>query len=402
VPTLRTALELIAALATVGSLFFYLLSTLGIIAFLRDRSKLSVPADLPPITILKPLKGVDREMFESFRSHCEQDYPDFQIVFGVSDPSDPAIAVVRQLQAKYPNRAIDLVVCKGILGTNVKVSNLVQMLPFARHELLLVNDSDIRVPRDYLRRVVAPFADPASGHTLGLVTCLYRAAPAPTLGSRLEALGISTDFIPGVLSARFLEKGLHFALGSTLAFRRRDLAAIGGFEILLDYLADDYELGRRIAESGGNNAKRIDLSSAAVDTFLPAYTVGQFVRHQLRWARTIRDARRWGYVGLVFTFGLPWSLLMLIAARGAAWALALFGLTILARFGLAILSESVVLKNLGSEKRNSLAHLFYLLPLRDLLAPFFWIAGFFGNRIHWRGAEFTLKNGRLTSIQPHG
>ncbi len=318
-------------IGTAGSLFFYFLSALSLASFLRDtrkkdkrkedrRKKLQpVPppeSQLPPVSILKPLKGVDPEIWESFCTHCEQDYPQFQLVFGVNDPGDPAVEVVRKLQAKYPNLSIDLVVCDRVLGANIKVSNLVQMLPAARHELLLVNDSDIRVPSDYLRKVITPLADAS----VGLVTCLYRAVACPTLGSRLEALGISTDFVPGVLCARFLEKGLHFGLGSTLAFRRSDLEAIGGFEALLDYLADDYELGRRIAATG----KRVELSAATVDTFLPAYTLRQFFRHQLRWSRTIRDARRWGYTGLLFTFGLPWALLTLLAAHGARWAWLLF------------------------------------------------------------------------------
>ena len=178
------------------------------------------------------MKGVDPEIWESFCSHCEQDYPESQIqmIFGVSDPADPAIEVVRKLQAKYPNLAIELIVCDRILGANIKVSNLAQMLPAARHELLLVNDSDIRVPTDYLRKVIPPLADAFRG--TGDLPLPRRPAARPTLGSRLEALGISTDFVPGVLSAKFLEKGLHFGLGSTLAFRRRDLAAIGGFEAL--------------------------------------------------------------------------------------------------------------------------------------------------------------------------
>src|ERR1700691_4606181 len=288
--TARVFLEAAAAIGAVCSLFFYFLSTLGLASFLSDRSKKlkqSLPSEgqLPPVSILKPLRGVDPGIFESFCSHCEQDYPQFQLIFGVSDAADPAIELVRKLQAKYPALAIELIVCDRVLGANIKVSNLVQMLPAARHEILLVNDSDIRVPNDYLRNVVAPLADPS----IGLVTCLYRGVASPTLGSRLEALGISTDFIPGVLSARLLEKGLHFGLGSTLAFRRRELEAIGGFEALLGYLADDYELGRRIAATG----KRVELSAATVTTFLTAYTLRQFFRHQLRWSRTIRAARRW-------------------------------------------------------------------------------------------------------------
>src|ERR1700675_2620445 len=281
--TVRFLLETVAAIGTVGSLFFYFLSALSMASFISDRHKKLKqpplpPTQLPPVSVLKPLKGIDPEIWESFCSHCEQEYPKFHLFFGVSYPADPAVEVVRRLQAKYPNLPIELIVCDRVLGANIKVSNLAQMLPAARHELLLVNDSDIRVSADYLRKVITPLADAS----VGLVTCLYRgvASPTarPTLGSRLEALGISTDFVPGVLSARFLERGLHFGLGSTLAFRRRDLEAIGGFEALMDYLADDYELGRRIASTG----KKVELSAATVNTFLPAYTLRQFFRHQLR------------------------------------------------------------------------------------------------------------------------
>jgi ceramide glucosyltransferase len=389
--TVRTGLETIAAIGTVGSLFFYFFAALSLASFLRDsRKKLAQPplpeSQLPPVSILKPLKGVDPEIWESFCSHCEQEYPEFQLIFGVSDPADPAVEVVRKLQAKYPNLPIELIVCDRILGANIKVSNLAQMLPAARHELLLVNDSDIRVPSDYLREVIAPLANAS----VGLVTCLYRgiASPAacPTLGSRLEALGISTDFVPGVLSAGFLERGLHFGLGSTLAFRRRDLDAIGGFEVLLDYLADDYELGRRIASTG----KKVELSAATVTTFLPAYTLRQFFRHQLRWSRTIRDARRWGYVGLFFTFGLPWALLTLLAARGAEWAWALLATAVAVRLAVGFVAAIVVLND------DEFFRYILLLPLRDLIAPVIWAASFMGNRVHWRGDVFDLKDGRLT------
>jgi ceramide glucosyltransferase len=389
--TLRTVLETIAAIGTVGSLFFYFLSALSMVSFLRDRRKQfkqpPLPeSQLPPVSILKPLKGVDPEIWESLCSHCEQDYHEFQLIFGVSDPADPAFEVVRKLQAKYPNLPIELIVCDRVLGTNIKVSNLAQMLPAARHELLLVNDSDIRVPPDYLRKVIAPLAD----SSVGLVTCLYRGVASPTIGSRLEALGISTDFMPGVLSARFLEKGLRFGLGSTLAFRRRELEAIGGFEGLLDYLADDYELGRRIASTG----KKVELSATTVTTFLPAYTLRQFFRHQLRWSRTIRDARRWGYAGLFFTFGMPWALLTLLAAHGAAWAWSLFSLTFAMRLAVGFVASILVLND------DQFFRHILLLPLRDLIAPLFWAASFMGNRIYWRGDVFDLKNGRLTIAKP--
>jgi ceramide glucosyltransferase len=381
-PTLRLTLEIITALGTIASLSFYVLALCGLVAFLKRNRQNPHPAPLPPISILKPLKGTDPEMWQSFLSHAEQNYTNFELIFGVSDPADPACEVVARLQKQFPDRTIKLIVCDRALGANIKVSNLAQMLPPARHEILLVNDSDIRVEPGYLQEVIAPLADPQ----VGLVTCLYRGEPASTLGSQLEALSIATDFIPGVLSARFLEKGLHFGLGSTLAFRRASLAAIGGFESILDYLADDYELGRRIAATG----KRIELSPDTVTTFLPAYTLRQFWQHQLRWSRTIRDARPAGYIGLIFTFGLPWSLAMLIAARGSTWALILFALTCALRVGVGSATASAVLNH-----RMTLRGIF-LLPLRDLIAPFVWAAGLVGNRIHWRGDDFYLKDGRLS------
>jgi ceramide glucosyltransferase len=395
--TPRAVLEAVVATGTVCCLFFYLLSALGIASFLSDRRKklrqTPLPeSQFPAVSFLKPLKGVDPEIWESFCSHCEQDYPEFQfqLIFGVSDPVDPAIEVVRKLQAKYPKIPIELIVCDRVLGTNIKVSNLAQMLPASRHEILLVNDSDIRVPPDYLRQVVAPLADAS----VGLVTCLYRGVASPTLGSRLESLGISTDFVPGVLSAWFLEKGLHFGLGSTLAFRRNDLQAIGGFEAFLDYLADDYELGRRIASTG----KKVELSTATVSTFLPAYTLREFFRHQLRWSRTIRAARPWGYAGLLFTFGLPWALVTLLAAQGAAWAWILLALTVAVRWVVGLVAAVVVLHDRQEDRqegRQALSNMFPLL-LRDLIAPLIWAAGFMGNRIHWRGDIFDLKDGRLS------
>src|SRR5258706_136179 len=278
--TARSLIEAIVALGALSSLGFYLLSACGIASFQHVAGSRERPG-----------------------CHCRS-----PVIF--HDAPQTAFAPA-YLACDY-FRKIDLLVCSRDLGSNRKLGRLAQMLSAARHEILLVNDSDIRVAPDYLRRVVSLFADP----TIGLVTCLYRGIPTPTMGSRLEALGISTDFVPGVLSARLIERGLHFGLGSTLAFRRSDLQAIGGFEAMVDYLADDYEIGNRIAGLG----KRIELSEVVVETFLPAYSFGEYVDHQLRWARSVRGARSWGYAGLILTFGLPWAMLALLAARGAMWA----------------------------------------------------------------------------------
>jgi ceramide glucosyltransferase len=377
--------ELVAVLGTVTSIAYYLACAWSAKRFLRHQvNRAPMPQASPPVSILKPLKGSDPEIYESFRSHCLQDYVQYEIIFGVSDPADPAIELVEKLQNEFPDRDIRVVVCHNILGTNVKVSNLAQMLWQAKHDVIIVNDSDIRVPPDYIRRIAAALTDPQ----VGMVTCLYRGIAARTLGSRLESLGISTDFAAGVLLAQQLEGGLHFGLGSTLAVRRHDLSSIGGFEALVDYLADDYELGARIANQGS----RVKLAEIVVETFLPVYSLRDFIEHQLRWGRTIRDSRPWGYFGLVTTFGFMWSLLALILAKAAGWACALFLTTLLLRLVSALLVGRNVLRD------RQVVRFLYLLPLRDLMAVLIWIASFLGHTVRWRGDVFRLKNGRLVRI----
>jgi len=371
--------EIIAAVLAISSVAYYLLCLWSAAGFRRS-AKAATGGHTPGVSILKPLKGTDPEMYDSFRSHCLLDYPEYEIIFGVSDSQDPALELVSRLCTEFPSRAIRSIVCTETLGTNTKVSNLAQMVREARHEYLIVNDSDIRVEPHYLRRVIAPLSDPQ----VGLVTCLYRGIPNETLGSKLESLGISTDFCPGVLVARQLE-GVNFGLGSTLAFRRGDLQAIGGFESLADYLADDYQIGRQIADKG----LRVELPDVVVETFLPRYSMSEFFSHQLRWARTIRDSRFWGYVGLGMTFGVPWSLLTLIAARGAEWAWGLLAATLVARFAVAMCVGRSVLKDRFVSKA------LLLVPVRDVIALAVWVLSFAGHTVEWRGKSFRLKDGKL-------
>ncbi len=395
--SILTSVEIVAALGIFSSSLYYLLCLWSAARFLHERKAAEGPGDsisgqvrpahtAPPISILKPLKGTDPEMYDSFRSHCLQDYPEYEIIFGISDPHDPAIANVKALQREFPNRRIHLVVSEKILGSNVKVSNLAQMLPEARYDLLIVNDSDIRVEADYLRRVTEPLADAR----VGMVTCLYRGVAGAPLGSRLEALGISTDFCPSVLAARQLEDGIHFGLGSTLAFRRADLEEIGGFASFVDYLADDYELGKRIAELGLS----VKLSEVVVETYLPAYTLREFFAHQLRWARGVRNARAGGYLGLVFTFGVFWASLAVAASGGAVWAWGALAATLFLRFAVALVVGRGVLND-----RQGAKYL-WLIPLRDLVAVAVWMACFGGHTVTWRGDRFQLRNGKLNRIPP--
>lgn len=376
----------IALAGCISSAAYYFICLWTAAAFLQRRQRQSSQRSdncLPPVSILKPLKGIDPEIYDSFRSHCLQDYPQFEIIFGVSDPADPAVASVDWLRKDFPNANIRLVVCREILGPNVKVSNLEHMAQAAQYEHLIVNDSDIRVEKDYLRRIVSPLQDPR----VGMVTCLYRGVASPTLGSRLEGLGIA-DFCSSVLVAEQLERGLHFALGSTLAFRKRQLSQIGGFKSIVDFLADDYELGRRIAALG----LTVLLSDVVVETHLPAYSLGDFINHQLRWARGVRDSRRTGYIGLVSTFGVAWALLAAVAAGGSPWSWLLFAAMLLLRTAVGFTVCRSVLQD--EEAVEGL----WLLPLRDLIAVAVWIASFTGHTVTWRGDRFQLKNGRLIRI----
>jgi ceramide glucosyltransferase len=379
--------KVISVLGTISSMGYYAFCLGCALELLRerrhaDRSARSAHAT-PPVSILKPLKGTDPEMYENFRSHCLQDYPEYEIIFGVSEANDPAIQLVERLQREFPERSIQLVICDESLGPNTKVSNLVQMAKRAKYSFFVVNDSDIRVQRDYLRRVLAPLAQAS----IGLVTCLYRAIANFTPTSCMESLGI-VDFCAAVLSARRVEGGLRFGLGSTLAFRSGDLEAIGGFEALVNYLADDYQLGQRIV----GRRLAVKLSEVTVETVLPAYTLREFIAHQLRWARTVRTSRPRGYSGFVITFGLFWALLALVFSGGATWAWQLLLAVLVLRIAMMQLMGRGVLLDRQTHK------LIWLLPLRDLIAPLFWFASFLGNTVAWRGDRFVVSKGKLAKV----
>jgi len=340
----------------------------------------------PPVSLLKPVKGHDEGLYEAFRSHCQQNYAgSYELIFGAGSEDDSAVADVRRLIAEFPTHAIKLVLCPERLGSNGKVSNLIQMLPHAQHPFVIVNDADIRVSPHYLTRILAPFANEKTG----MVTALYRGrahgTPYKTLGSILEALGIATDFVPGVLAARLVERGIRFGLGSTLAMRRTALEASGSFQAVVDKLADDYELGAGIARAG----YAVHLSSEVVETSVPPYGISGFLQHQLRWARTVRDSRKWGYLGLLVTHTLPLAAINALTSGFSFLSLWLFGLAFFLRLGTAMQVGAGILSD-----RQVLASL-WLLPLRDAVGFLLWIWSFAGNTIHWRGEEFILKDGKL-------
>jgi len=377
----------------VAGLAYYLFAIIAARVYIAAR-RAPLPTFAPGVSILKSLKGLDPGMLDAFRSHCRQTYAGgYEMLFGVSALDDPAVPAVRQLQSEFPERTIRLIECPERLGTNGKVSSLVQLVPQARCEYILVNDSDITVSPQYLEHVMAHFAPAAPQpqaqppKPVGLVTALYRGRAHGTLGSRLESLGIATDFMPSVLVARMIEGGLRYGLGSTLAVSREALARIGNFEALVNQLADDYELGERIYKAG----YRIALSAEVVETSVPTYAWRGFCDHQLRWLRTVRDARPGGYAGLLFTQGFTLAVVNLIASGISPLSLWLLALCFFLRIALAMTVGAEVLGD------HQVLPSLLLLPVRDLVATSLWIAGFAGNTIVWRGERFTVKGGKLST-----
>jgi len=396
---LAQAVEIATTALTVAGMAYFLAVLVAARIFLHQR-RAALAEFAPGVSILKSLKGLDPGMLDAFRSHCRQYYRgDFELLFGVSSLDDPAVAAVEMLKAEFPQCEIRLIVCSERLGTNGKVSTLVQLALHARHEFLLINDSDITVGPHYLERVMACFASPPApqkdagrmgqpAKEVGLVTALYRGRAHGSLSSRLEALGIAAEFMGSVLLSKWIERGMHYGLGSTLALRREALEKTGGLLPLVDYLADDYELGARVARAG----YRVELTSEVVETSVPAYTWRGFIDHQLRWARTVRCSRPAGYAGLVVTHGLCWALLNIVASGLSPLSLWLLALSFFLRLaqamsvGAGVLADHEVISNL------------WLLPLRDLIAMAVWIAGFAGDTIVWRGERFALKGGRLVKV----
>ncbi len=374
---------LLAVAAAVACIY----QLVSLAASLRQMARTETGGDFrPPVSILKPVRGRDPRFYEAIRSHALQDYPEFEILFGVSDPADPAIGDIERLKAEFPERAIRLVVI-ATAAPNRKVGVLAELAAQARHSVLLVNDSDILVEAGYLRQVVAPLADEG----VGVVTCLYRAG-AGSLSGRWEALGIATDFAPSVLVAPLV--GVReFGLGATLVFRAEDLKRIGGFEALADYLADDYQLARAITCLG----KRAVLSKTVVETSLGGEGWSGVWKHQLRWARTIRVSRGGGYLGLPVTHAGLWVALAALAGMWPA-AAALAGLRIAAGVaaGWGVLRSPIVM------------WAWPLIPLWDLWAFAVWCAGLMGRTVEWRGLNLRLnRDGKIapptrTSALPPG
>jgi ceramide glucosyltransferase len=367
----------------VGPLIYYVLATLVSLRFFRTQRARKLPDSAPPVSVLKPVRGVDFASYENFASFCRQDYPEFEILFAVSDSRDPAVPLIQRLVSEFPGRRIRLLVGAERLGANRKVNKLARLAREAQHDVLVLTDGDVRVGPNFLRNVVAPLVD----RKIGAVTSFYRAVAEKSLGAELEAIGASSDFFAGVLMAQWTE-GISFALGASIATTTEWLKKIGGFEALADTLADDYEVGYRIARGGG----QVLLSNETVWTIYPAQTARTFWDHQLRWARTVRLCRPLSYAGLVFTQGLPWVAVASLIAP-AKWIAAVYLMAyLILRFAMA---WTVGVWGVGDEV---LRRKLWLVPLRDGIHFVVWLASFGSNRIKWGNEEYLIRRGLMIPL----
>jgi ceramide glucosyltransferase len=389
------------AAATIGSVVYCGIALYGVVRFLQTyrRSGESLPSEssvssgssTPPVSLLKPLCGLDRELEENLRSFCLQDYPSYEILFSVREESDPAVAVVKRLMNGFPTVPMRLLTLGPPRHLNAKVHGLEAMMEAAAHDVLVITDSDVRVTPDYLRSVVAPLADAQVGPKAGMVTCISRGVAGKSVWSRLEALSMNTHFIPGVLTAWVL-LGMQFSLGPTMVIRKRTVEELGGFGALGDYLADDFVLGERVAASG----KKVVLAGNVPDHLACNESRSDSLRHRLRWERSSRRSRPAGYVGQVFMHTFPLALL--------AWAVAPAGNSM----GIALVVTSLAARGLlawatcwGVLRDRDFRRDWWLLPAQDLLSFAIWCWAFFGREIEWRGARFrVLRGGKLERVSP--
>ena len=366
-------LPLFFLIPCVTSIVFYLFSLYSASAFFSGKDGMD-HGFTPAVSVLRSVCGADTGTYENLASFCRQDYPQFQILLAVHDPEDPAVPVIRKLIRDFPGTDVRMFLCPRIAGANPKISNLMQVDPKARYPLLLVCDSDIRVERDFLRRVVQPMRNPG----VGAVTCMCRSLSKGWIGT-LEGLRESTEFCPRVLVAGRGE-GVKFGLGSAILVRREALDRIGGLASIADYLADDFLLGNRIAGAGF----RVALSETVVEHQLSLGSIKSLVRRQLRWNRGIRVCRPWGYRGLFFTYGVPMSLLLLLAAGGTAPAWGVLAAAWVVRLFAAYWIGARALRDRAARR------FLWMVPLQDLFSFTLWFMGLSGQTIHWRDRVFRL------------
>ena len=344
----------------------------------RERSPVT-PTFQPPVTLFKPVCGLDSETEENLRSFCEQDYPEFQIIFGLRDPDDPAIPVINKIIADYPERDIIRIIDQQLHGSNYKVSNLINMYGHAKHDVLLIADDDMRVTSDYLNTVVSPLAD----SEVGAVTCLYSGSPRGGIESSLNAMFINEWFLPSVLISKAMNK-TGYCFGATMMVRREVLESIGGFASLVNYLADDYMLGKLVTKQG----YKITLSPYIVTNIVEEKDFSSMLSHELRWARTLRTVEPLGYA---FTFLTDTLVMSCLAAatlyahtHRLLWPLLILGLAT----SLRVLFHQRVKRLLVAAEAGSI----WLVPVRDVLTFAIRLLSFAGNKIQWKQDSFSVDN----------
>jgi ceramide glucosyltransferase len=382
---LQIVTTLVLVLAFLPFIYYILCFSCVITYFRRaHRNPKTTAFFVPPVSILKPVRGLDHEVYENFASFCRLDYPEYEVVFAVSDASDPVIAVIEKLRADFPARSIRLITDIPHCGASDKVNNLCQLARNAKYEFLVMSDSDVRVEPDYLRHVIAPFGD----RTVGVVTAFYKSLSAGSLASNLDALGMYMDSAPAALVAKKIEGRLGFAFGWTMATSKKHLAEIGGWEAIVNHHSEDFELGKRIAQCG----HRVVLMAEPVSMIFSKESLTEYFRRDLRWSIALKGARPSGYCGLLFTHGLPWALVGAVVARSinsTSLALSYLIAYLILRIGLTWLTGSW---GLGDRK---LFKMIWLVPFRDAISFVVWFAGFFSEKIIWRGLPYRLKAGRL-------
>jgi ceramide glucosyltransferase len=375
---MSNTLRFLILLPALGPLVYYCLAIYSGLAYFRRLRKLP-PLDRsfsPPVSILKPLRGLDHHAYENFASFCGLDYPDYEILFAVADTDDPIIPVIERLQKDHPQQAIRLIVGVEQLGLTLKTNSLVRLAREAAHELLVINDSDVRVEPDYLRDVVAPFADPK----VGCVTAFFRGLTEGGFIADVDAVGVPTDSSASTLVARTLGT-LDFALGWTMATTKTRLAEIGGFESLVNHHSDDFALGNEISKRG----YRIKLMRKPVWMVFPRETLSDFFKHELRWSILLKNLRPGGYAAMAMTFGLPWAVLVALVVPSFAAALIYFAAYLILRLSVAWtigvwgLHDPVVRKKI------------WLVPIRDALNFCVYVASFFSNTVRWRGIAYRVR-----------
>jgi ceramide glucosyltransferase len=353
--------------------------------FRRRRRNISNQTFTPPVSNLKPVRGLDPDAYENFASFCRQDYPDYELLFCVGEKDDPVVPILERLSRDFPERRIRVLFGSGGTGSNDKVVKLARLVSEAQHEVVVISDSDVRVQPDYLRTVVAPLANPK----VGAVTCFYVPIEEKTLTESLQTIGMFSDFYAGILVAWQLD-GVKFALGPTIATTRTRLAGFGGYGAIEDRPADDLLVGRLIAEQG----YEVELLPYSILTVADYKSLRDLLNKRLRWIVVMRHMRPWGHLGLLLTQGLPWSLAAIAIHPSAGIAIGYLGAYLFLRFamtwmvGIWGLKQDVLWKKLG------------LIPVWDAVAFVIWLTSFARNSIRWRDGEYYIRDGRLVPVTP--